>query len=47
MIFKSDNGGYHGDNSPLRGFKGTLYEGGLSAGAMYLRTDEHLYKIAR
>lgn len=29
VIFKSDNGGYHGDNSPLRGFKGTLYEGGL------------------
>jgi arylsulfatase A len=29
VIFKSDNGGYHGDNSPLRAFKGTLYEGGL------------------
>jgi arylsulfatase A len=29
VIFKSDNGGYHGDNSPLRGFKGMLYEGGL------------------
>ena len=33
VIFKSDNGGYHGDNSPLRGFKGMLYEGG-SAGAL-------------
>ncbi len=29
VIFKSDNGGYHGDNRPLRGFKGTLYEGGI------------------
>ena len=29
VIFKSDNGGYHGDNSPLRGYKGMLYEGGI------------------
>ncbi len=29
VIFKSDNGGYNGDNSPLRGLKGMLYEGGL------------------
>lgn len=29
VIFKSDNGGYNGDNRPLRGFKGTLYEGGI------------------
>ena len=29
VIFKSDNGGYHGDNRPLRGFKGMLYEGGI------------------
>ena len=29
ILFKSDNGGYSGDNRPLRGFKGTLYEGGL------------------
>jgi arylsulfatase A-like enzyme len=29
VIFKSDNGGYSGDNSPLRGLKGMLYEGGI------------------
>lgn len=29
IIFKSDNGGYDGDNLPLRGFKGMLYEGGM------------------
>ena len=29
ILFKSDNGGYSGDNRPLRGFKGMLYEGGL------------------
>jgi arylsulfatase A-like enzyme len=29
IIFKSDNGGYSGDNSPLRGLKGMLYEGGI------------------
>lgn len=29
VIFKSDNGGYHGENFPLRGFKGMLYEGGI------------------
>lgn len=29
VIFKSDNGGYNGDNRPLRGFKGMLYEGGI------------------
>ena len=29
ILFKSDNGGYSGDHRPLRGFKGTLYEGGL------------------
>lgn len=29
VIFKSDNGGYDGDNRPLRGFKGMLYEGGV------------------
>ena len=29
VIFKSDNGGYNGDNSPLRGLKGMLYEGGI------------------
>jgi len=29
ILFKSDNGGYSGENRPLRGFKGTLYEGGL------------------
>lgn len=29
ILFKSDNGGYSGDNRPLRGFKGTLYEGGV------------------
>ena len=29
ILFKSDNGGYNGDNRPLRGFKGTLYEGGI------------------
>ena len=29
VIFKSDNGGYDGDNRPLRGFKGMLHEGGI------------------
>lgn len=31
VLFASDNGGYQGaaDNSPLRGHKGTLYEGGV------------------
>ena len=29
ILFKSDNGGYNGDNRPLRGFKGMLYEGGI------------------
>ena len=29
ILFKSDNGGYSGDNRPLRGLKGMLYEGGL------------------
>ena len=29
VVFNSDNGGYDGDNSPLRGFKGMLYEGGI------------------
>jgi arylsulfatase A-like enzyme len=29
VIFKSDNGGYNGDNRPLRGFKGMLFEGGV------------------
>ncbi|MCH1409775.1 MAG: sulfatase, partial [Verrucomicrobiales bacterium] len=29
VLFKSDNGGYNGDNRPLRGFKGMLYEGGI------------------
>ena len=29
VIFKSDNGGYNGDNRPLRGLKGMLYEGGI------------------
>ena len=29
LIFKSDNGGYNGDNRPLRGMKGMLYEGGI------------------
>lgn len=29
LIFKSDNGGYNGDNRPLRGIKGMLYEGGI------------------
>lgn len=29
VIFKSDNGGYNGDNRPLRGFKGMIYEGGI------------------
>jgi arylsulfatase A-like enzyme len=29
VLFTSDNGGYHGDNHPLRGVKGMLYEGGL------------------
>ena len=29
VIFKSDNGGEAGDNRPLRGVKGYLYEGGI------------------
>ncbi len=29
VLFKSDNGGYDGDNKPLRGVKGMLYEGGI------------------
>jgi arylsulfatase A len=29
VIFKSDNGGYNGDNRPLRGFKGMMFEGGI------------------
>ena len=29
VIFKSDNGGYNGDNRPLKGFKGMLWEGGI------------------
>lgn len=29
LMFKSDNGGYNGDNRPLRGMKGMLYEGGI------------------
>jgi arylsulfatase A-like enzyme len=29
VIFKSDNGGYNGDNRPLRGAKGWIYEGGI------------------
>ena len=29
VIFTSDNGGYNGDNLPLRGMKGMLYEGGI------------------
>ena len=29
VIFNSDNGGYNGDNLPLRGMKGMLYEGGV------------------
>jgi arylsulfatase A len=29
ILFKSDNGGYSGDNRPLRGLKGMLYEGGI------------------
>lgn len=29
VIFKSDNGGYNGDNRPLKGFKGMLFEGGI------------------
>ena len=29
VLFKSDNGGYNGDNRPLRGLKGMLYEGGI------------------
>jgi arylsulfatase A len=29
VLFKSDNGGYNGDNRPLRGMKGMLYEGGI------------------
>lgn len=29
VLFTSDNGGYDGDNQPLRGVKGMLYEGGI------------------
>ncbi len=29
VIFTSDNGSYNGDNRPLRGSKGHLYEGGI------------------
>jgi arylsulfatase A len=29
VLFNSDNGGYNGDNRPLRGLKGMLYEGGI------------------
>ena len=29
IIFKSDNGSYNGDNRPLRGMKGWIYEGGI------------------
>lgn len=29
VLFTSDNGGYDGDNRPLRGIKGMLYEGGI------------------
>lgn len=29
VLFTSDNGGYNGDNRPLRGLKGMLYEGGI------------------
>ncbi|MFN3193153.1 MAG: sulfatase [Aureliella sp.] len=29
VIFKSDNGGYNGDNRPLRGMKGMIFEGGI------------------
>ena len=29
ILFNSDNGGYNGDNRPLRGMKGMLYEGGI------------------
>ena len=29
ILFVSDNGGYNGDNRPLRGLKGMLYEGGI------------------
>ena len=29
VLFTSDNGGYNGDNRPLRGVKGMLYEGGI------------------
>ena len=29
VLFTSDNGGYDGDNKPLRGVKGMLYEGGI------------------
>lgn len=29
VLFTSDNGGYNGDNKPLRGVKGMLYEGGI------------------
>ncbi len=29
VIFTSDNGGYNGDNRPLRGMKGMLHEGGI------------------
>ena len=29
VLFKSDNGSYNGDNRPLRGFKGMIFEGGI------------------
>ena len=29
VIFTSDNGSYNGDNRPLRGFKGMMFEGGI------------------
>ena len=29
ILFTSDNGGYNGDNTPLRGLKGMLHEGGI------------------
>jgi arylsulfatase A-like enzyme len=29
VLFTSDNGGYNGENKPLRGVKGMLYEGGI------------------
>ncbi|MFN9915666.1 MAG: sulfatase-like hydrolase/transferase, partial [Pirellulaceae bacterium] len=34
LVFSSDNGGPRpGDNSPLRNYKGTIYEGGVRAAA--------------